>query len=188
MLFRKLNLILSRFYPHGSTQFAKIYFSGKLINAIEIGVYQGDNSKSILKELNINELILIDPYKNYNIVYGRKDLKKDYQGLKLRKARDRVRYMVNKDTRLTLIEESSDQAFKKLKEYLARFDFIYIDGNHAYDFVLRDMENYYKLLANGGLLCGDDIDQPEVFRAVRDFSKKYNKDVKIWGLNWIIIK
>ena len=35
-------------------------------------------------------------------------------------------------------------------------DFVYIDGNHAYDFVKQDMEMWWPKLKKGGLFCGHD--------------------------------
>jgi cephalosporin hydroxylase len=36
------------------------------------------------------------------------------------------------------------------------FDWIYIDGNHQYEFVLLDLESYYPKVKAGGFLVGDD--------------------------------
>src|SRR5690606_11417637 len=36
------------------------------------------------------------------------------------------------------------------------FDFIYIDGNHSYDFVKKDIEMYLPKAKNGGYVTGDD--------------------------------
>ena len=36
------------------------------------------------------------------------------------------------------------------------FNWVYIDGNHSYEFVLKDLNHYYPLIMKGGFLCGDD--------------------------------
>jgi cephalosporin hydroxylase len=36
------------------------------------------------------------------------------------------------------------------------FDWIYIDGNHQYEFVLLDLESYYPKVKAGGSIVGDD--------------------------------
>lgn len=39
-----------------------------------------------------------------------------------------------------------------------QFDLVYIDGNHAYKQVLRDITNAIPLVREGGILCGDDLE------------------------------
>ena len=69
----KFNFILYKDLPRGSVKLAKKHFNSKPIIAIEIGVSNGKNSKSILNELNISKLYLIDPYLSYrDICTGRK--------------------------------------------------------------------------------------------------------------------
>jgi len=50
-------------------------------------------------------------------------------------------------------------------------DFVYIDGNHKYPFVKRDIELYYPLVRSGGVLGGHDFDggSYNVVRAVSEF-------------------
>jgi predicted O-methyltransferase YrrM len=54
------------------------------------------------------------------------------------------------------------------------FDWIYIDGNHYYDFVRRDLEMSLRKIRSGGIIAGDDYDWGEaegrpVASAVEDF-------------------
>ena len=63
------NLRLERVYPRGFERFA---VSGDNLVGIEIGVYEGEHALSLLKNLNIKRLYLIDPYvihENYNAVW-----------------------------------------------------------------------------------------------------------------------
>ncbi|MEM6725489.1 MAG: hypothetical protein AAF598_15725, partial [Bacteroidota bacterium] len=73
------------------------------------------------------------------------------------------------------------------------------DGNHYYEYVLRDLENYFPKIKAGGFLTGDDYkwtseeingDLP-VERAVQDFIKKYEAQVeftKLLGDGQFVIK
>lgn len=36
------------------------------------------------------------------------------------------------------------------------FDWIYVDGNHLYEFVKQDLELYYPKVKDGGYITGDD--------------------------------
>ena len=57
------------------------------------------------------------------------------------------------------------------------FDWVYIDGSHTYDFVLKDLNHYYQFMKSGGFLCGDDLRWRgrSVKRAVKAFCK--NEDL-----------
>ena len=59
----RVNYITANFVsivPRPSIIFMKEIFNKKLVKGVEIGVASGINSKSILKELNIEKLYLID--------------------------------------------------------------------------------------------------------------------------------
>ena len=55
------------------------------------------------------------------------------------------------------------------------FDWIYIDGNHQYEFVKKDLELYYPKIKMGGFITGDDYYgkghwwQDDVKKAVDEF-------------------
>ncbi len=52
-----------------------------------------------------------------------------------------------------------------------RFDFIYIDGDHTYDSVIKDIKKSLTLLKEGGIISGHDYDTeawPEVVKAVNE--------------------
>jgi hypothetical protein len=40
-----------------------------------------------------------------------------------------------------------------------QFDWVYIDGKHAYDNVVKDIAYAMPLLKEGGILCGDDLEE-----------------------------
>ena len=48
----------------------------------------------------------------------------------------------------------TDDAVKEIHEPL---DFVYVDGNHDYEFVKNDIENFYPLLKKGGVMGGHDF-------------------------------
>ncbi len=113
----------------------------------EIGVYQGENAKSILKTLNIKTLYLIDSYelneekeKPYKIT-GEAIAKK-----RLKKYEDKVVWI--KKMSKHAVEDIDDNSL----------DFIYIDGNHSYEGAKIDLEKYYLKLKKQGVLAGHDID------------------------------
>ena len=68
----------------------------------------------------------------------------------------------------------SNQLIESKKETPLDLDWVYVDGNHSYEFVLSDLENGLKYTKSGGLIAGDDFDAPEVKQAVVDFCIKHN--------------
>ena len=51
------------------------------------------------------------------------------------------------------IRAFSHEAFGQIDEPV---DVVYIDGNHQYDYVMKDLAVWYDKLPSGGVLCGDD--------------------------------
>ena len=127
----------------------------------EIGVYDGEHARTMLQNLDIKKLYLIDPYKDN--VAGFKDAPiiehiKRFAYLELKDFNDKI----------VFIEKPSEEAINDIKEEL---DFVYIDGNHHYDYVKKDIELYAKKLQPDGLMAGHDYENEEVTRAVHEFAK-----------------
>jgi predicted O-methyltransferase YrrM len=141
----KLNFIILPFFPRHSVRFARRYFKNKPITAVEIGTYQGFNAKNMLKELNIKRLYIIDPYEEYNDYLDSESNKIQKHLSKVeREARNRLKKYDNK---LVWIKKYSDDAVKDIPNQI---DFIYIDGNHEYKYVKKDVENYWEKVRGGG--------------------------------------
>lgn len=60
------------------------------------------------------------------------------------------------DDRIVILKGSSDTVLPILPEGF--FDFIYVDGDHAYPQVRKDTVACLKLLRKGGVICGDDLE------------------------------
>jgi len=140
------------FLPRPAITFMKEYFQNRKISGVEIGVYKADNSKSILKELNINKLFLIDIWndtKNFrNYKYVKKYFKKDN------------RVMIKKDTSINFVKTFKDNDL----------DFVYIDGNHTYDYVFNDIYYWSKKVKSKGVIAGHDIlNCLDVLLALKDY-------------------
>ena len=162
-----------------STSFAKNYFNNRSINAVEIGVYRGINAKSILKELNVNKIYLIDPY------IGELTTHDDILIIKAERKANKL--LKDYERKIIWLKEMSENTLDKVGEP----DFIYIDGNHEYKFVKKDIELYYKVLKEGGILAGDDFALPDVSKAFWEFviGNKINpNNVYYAKSDWWIIK
>lgn len=157
------------------------------LTGVEIGVANGDNAFSILNILPMNMLYLIDPWSH--------TMYPEYLPT-AQPAFDKVRdtaleLLMPYSDKVTFIIKKSDDAVDDIPDNL---DFIYIDGNHEYEYVMRDLENYYPKVKPGGIFGGDNFESlvPDVARAVLEFTDKYG--LKIHGghspvsFEWWVIK
>jgi len=83
--------------------------------------------------------------------------------------------------RLIAIEATSELAADQIADN--SLDLVFIDANHSYDHVKKDIIKYTPKLKENGLLTGHDIDYPGVNQAVNEMIKQY--DV---GPNYVWIK
>lgn len=89
-----------------------------------------------------------------------------------------------------LIKKTSDEAFKEMtdKPVPQCFDVVYIDGDHRYEQVKKDVVNYSILVRQGGFLAGHDYceDHEGVIRAVNE---SYGQpDAVFLDANWVVRK
>lgn len=150
----------------------------KRLKGAEIGVGNGKHALRILKNLDVVKLYLIDPYVHYDNYKGKRALKE-------RAAKNTLR---NWSDRIVWIKKFSDDAASHIKD--GELDFVYIDGNHGYKYVLNDIKNYYNKVKDGGLICGHDYHHRAVRMAVNEIlgdvsfkrcvPKKKTKDWWVW--------
>ncbi len=132
------------------------------LTGVEVGVENGDNALSMLANLRIEKLYLVDEYKDFA------------EGGKIREASRWLpiaRKRLSKFDNVEFIVQSSSNASKSVPDNL---DFVYIDANHAYDYVKEDIANWYPKVRNGGVIGGHDISWSGVYWAVTEFVKKNN--------------
>lgn len=116
---------------------------------VEIGTHYGDLSDFILANSTNTTLYCIDPYTNYdeyddaiNNITGDNIYNQAYSRLK-EKYGDRVIF----------IRKFSADAVNDIPDNI---DFLYIDGNHRYTYVLQDLEMFYHKVKQNGHIIGDD--------------------------------
>ena len=137
---------------------------------LEIGTAEGTTALHILEKNGDVFLHCIDPYSNYYDWNGNNlnDREAVYQQFIL----DVKKY----ESRYTLHRQTSDDAVNSFED--EQLDFIFIDGIHTYEQVLKDCENYYLKLKTGGLFSGHDFTVIEgVNRAVKEFAEKVGKEI-----------
>lgn len=140
----------------------------------EVGVATGNHSYHILKNTNVQILYSIDPY----ITYG------DPTNINVDQKLHDILYFFVKDklsefkTRSKLLRLFSSDAVKLFKN--TELDFVFLDANHTYEYVIQDLTLWYDKIRAGGIFAGDDYCtvHPGVPKAVNEFFNK--KKIKIF--------
>ena len=149
-----------------SVEFMKEIFHGKLVKGAELGVERARNSKSILRELNIEKLYLIDAWDNYKGIDGIwSNIDENHK---------HVLRILGNDKRVEIIKNFSNVAVKDIKDN--SLDFVYVDANHKYEYVYQDIKSWYPKVKNNGFMAGHDVCIPDVIKAVKEFCS--NKSIK----------
>ena len=134
--------------------------------AAEIGVDQGVFSERILELARPRKLYLIDPWFP------------DPTGTRVPSPEERFsmvrgRFAAQLDRGVVeLIRKPSETAVARFADQ--SLDWVYIDGNHHYEFVKRDLELYFPKVRRGGFIVCDDYHfagtfDDDVTRAVDEF-------------------
>jgi hypothetical protein len=151
----------------------------QLLNGVEIGVQKGDNAISILRELPVQRLFLIDPYVPYEDALGQADSSADYEIAQAKLAGY---------SQVIWLRKTSESAIREFRNEKA-IDFVYIDGNHSYEFVRRDLTLFYPLIKSDGLIGGHDYTplHETVVKAVNEFAEETGLELHTVFPDWWFI-
>lgn len=111
----------------------------------EVGVWAGENARNMFAIIPNLKLYLVDPYREYS------------HAQRIWRVLDRVKGTAHrrlKRDNVTFLEMLSEQAAVKVPDN--SLDFVYIDGNHAYDFVMLDIIVWNPKVKKGGIISGHD--------------------------------
>jgi len=132
-------------------------FGNKPVIVAEIGVSTGNNAAEIIEALNVKKIYLVDNY-----IHNHRP-EREEQAEKL---------INSLDVNFEWLKMDSVMAAKHITDKL---DYVYIDGDHTYEGVVRDIWAYRKLCT--GLFSGHDYHNqttPGVKQAVDEFVGKVN--------------
>ena len=184
----------------GGCSFEKAYIMAwlianfKLKSTVDIGVYRGRSlfSQAIAHKRFSNGIVYgIDPWDS--------ELARENDNKELKEAiddfidktdfseigREVARYNFEKgfNDHCVLIQKKSEDAISQFRDRNVIFDLIHIDGNHATEIVMKDIELYLPLLAERGFVVLDDISWDSVQPAFNAVSSKYSLIYKKTDLN-----
>ena len=117
----------------------------------EVGVYRGRYSKILCEKMPQLKLYGIDLWEQYK---GYHDYEADSNDLK-----DAHEDAIRRTTGLNCEFKQgwSNQVVDQFED--GSLDFVFIDGNHAFEYVVTDIANWEKKVRKGGIVCGHDFDR-----------------------------
>lgn len=166
----------------------------------EIGVWWGNTSYNFFMK-NLKHLYLVDPWSvepykgttefewdEYLERYSKVTKSNTEQGFMeyYEKVYEDVKRRFEPYPNVSVCRQTSDKFFEQYTD--EALDWIYLDGSHAYEGVLADLENSLKIVKSGGIILGDDYKwgkrygKPGVTQAVKEFVEKHNLDIKQHGI------
>ena len=173
-------------WNHGGTNnspggWAQYYYGifEKVINdndfkvVAEVGIGYGFHAKSILENTNVDKIYLIDPMQYYpNDAFATDVI--NYGGFELL-VKNITSYLEEYKSRYTWFRQPSI-TINNEQIPNESLDAIFIDGDHSYEAVSKDLPFWFNKLKKGGWLLGDDYASchPETKKAVDEFSIKNN--------------
>lgn len=180
---QKLEATWQSAYQH----FERIIKSRGLRVGAEVGVGFGGHCEHILAYRGIEKLYGIDSYRH---IPGRED-PTNFPQSEFNQLRKRVsRRLEQFGDRFELIRADSAIAAEKIPD--ASLDFVYIDADHRYESVLRDLGVWFSKVREGGILAGHDyghVDLPGVGQAIDHFFQRLGWQVMVAGDGvWWVIK
>jgi hypothetical protein len=185
------------------------HFMGKRaqLTGVEIGVHKGETSEALLRTFPQLHLFMVDPWATYETSHayrksgdGCASLTAREQAANCALATKRTEKFYNRRTIRAMESLQAARSFAGLADRLdnafdGRFDFVFVDGDHTYNSVKADIEAWWPLVNNGGLLCGHDIDHPRdrrglwgVRRAVEEHAAATGLTFEVAGSCWWFVK
>tara|TARA_R110002126_G_scaffold62983_7_gene161770 strand:- start:49 stop:627 length:579 start_codon:yes stop_codon:yes gene_type:complete len=165
--------------------------------AVEVGVWRGAYSLSIINALEPAQFIGVDPFRLHADYHDYPDDREFANQLNLDHLYMRTATTFAQCPTAKLIRLQGTEAAEQCADQ--SLDFVYIDGDHSYDFVHKDINAWYPKLKSGGILAGHDYTpgNPQkgvtygVIPAVNEFANQHNYVVETTDeqyATWYIIK
>ncbi len=138
----------------------------------EIGVNDGITSQNLLHYLDIKNLYLIDPW----IPYGLDNPSAGTTCITDAEAQAHYQTTLQRcqfaGEKVIICRAFSQQAAETIPD--KELDFVFIDGDHSYEEVKKDLNLWWPKVKIGGIFSGHDFSHGDVNKALVEFANKYN--------------
>jgi predicted O-methyltransferase YrrM len=132
------------------TELVKLFRKLGFKTGVEIGTSGGFYAGRIMKTVPNLKLYCVDPYITYSdYVETPRPEDQTRQEEHLRIAKERL-----KDFNVTFVRKTSRDAANDFEDN--SIDFVYIDGNHSFEYVIEDIALWTKKVRKGGIIAGHD--------------------------------
>lgn len=155
----------------------KLFAELGFITGIEIGVEKGKNAQTMFEIIPNLKLYGVDPYKQHpQASYAYHAAIRHWNTQYLKNCKHQCLKRM-KGRNFTLLQGFSKDMVEKIEDN--SLDFIYIDADHSYDFVMMDIILWGRKVRKGGIVSGHDYfydnnkpgRQAKVTQAVNDYTK-----------------
>ena len=138
----------------------------------EVGTFEGYNALGITRFCAPKKLYCVDPYRKYDCVVA------GFDGYMSRFTQEQWDELFGR-TQLKLIgkpvefiRETSVEGAKLIPNEL---DYVYLDGDHSVEAVIKDLDTWYPKVRSGGLIGGHDANEPSVIQGLAEWIYKDGK-------------
>ena len=120
---------------------------------VEIGTCWGGFAEWLKQNSSATAIITVDPYRKFKDGYedALNDMTQEQMDQKFHIVAQRLL-----PQGIIMVRETSYRASGAIPD--CSLSFCYIDGNHSYDAVLKDLVRWWPKIQPGGYLCGDDVE------------------------------
>ena len=176
-------------YPHLYKKFSDILQDGMIM--VELGSWKGQSAALIATELKNNNkkgvrFFCVDTWAGTSDSEHGED-KWIKEGKLYNKFKDNLKEVSDYYIPLRMTTGEASLHFPDQS-----IDIVYVDADHSYDGVTKDLELWTPKVKPGGIMSGHDYDiggsaWQECRRAVDDFWGKFGKEVEaVGGLAWVV--
>lgn len=181
-------------YDHGwnsnKPEFAEIVQAKEHKLIVEVGSWFGQSALNFCKLVPGSIIICVDTWLGSTEALHFKLPKNHGYPDCYRQFLANVAYSPYADRVFPLVQTSRNAA-RMLTKLPFRPTLVYVDGSHMAPDVYDDMSDYWKLVAPGGTMFGDDLDNPhhpDVRPEVERFCKDYGLTFEVKNGFWVIQK
>jgi len=153
--------------------------------AVEIGVWQGEFSPTILELITPDKLVLIDPWTHIEDDSHSEAFVGRTGKTKMDKIFDRVVTKFDSEIKSGQVALIRDFSVPALTQFTDKsISFAYVDGDHSYEGVKSDLEALLPKMKLGGIMAFDDYHRrgwwgDGVIRAINEFLGSHPRDLRI---------
>lgn len=141
---------------------------------VEVGTFKGEFSKEIVSRWK-GTLYMVDVWR----ALGEEYLDASNHAIHSDAYSETMKSVTGFEDQAIMIRATSEVAAEIFPD--KSLDFVYIDANHAYDFVVQDIKLWYPKVKKGGYLCGHDYIDLD-WQKDPNFTEN-KKDKHIWSGN-----